>query len=169
MHNLLISILKLFSLSWTDAIRTQPGTILVWNIRRMRLAAATELAASTIKDTLLMSRNFSELSDSWSLITAPSSGSSASGASTELLQQQNSVIIEEGAPGTGQSAVSSTSASDSSSTFSSSTNHGTSYGSTTGSSSGSSAGASSVSGGETEEIKTIVTCRAVYPQVRNDN
>lgn len=133
------------------------------------VAAATELAASTIKDTLLMSRNFSELSDSWSLITAPSSGSSASGASTEPLQQQNGVIIEEGAPGTGQSAVSSTSASDSSSTFSSSTNHGTSYGSTTGSSSGSSAGASSVSGGETEEIKTIVTCRAVYPQVRNDN
>ncbi|XP_041760978.1 uncharacterized protein LOC121587837 isoform X2 [Anopheles merus] len=128
------------------------------------VAAATELAASTIKDTLLMSRNFSELSDSWSLITAPSSGSSASGASTEPLQQQNGVIIEEGAPGTGQSAVSSTSASDSSSTFSSSTNHGTSYGSTTGSSSGSSTGASSVSGGETEEIKTIVTCRAVYPQ-----
>uniref|UniRef100_A0A182MAK1 Tetraspanin n=1 Tax=Anopheles culicifacies TaxID=139723 RepID=A0A182MAK1_9DIPT len=41
------------------------------------VAAATELAASTLKDTLLMSRNFTELSDSWSLITAPSSGSSS--------------------------------------------------------------------------------------------
>uniref|UniRef100_A0A182KDK8 Tetraspanin n=1 Tax=Anopheles christyi TaxID=43041 RepID=A0A182KDK8_9DIPT len=126
------------------------------------VAAATELAASTIKDTLLMSRNFSELADSWSLITAPSSGSSTSGTSTEPLQQQTGVSVEEGA--LGQSAVSSTSTSDSSSTFSSSSNHGSSYSSTTGSSSGGTAGASSVTGGETEEIKTIVTCRAVYPQ-----
>uniref|UniRef100_A0A182P780 Tetraspanin n=1 Tax=Anopheles epiroticus TaxID=199890 RepID=A0A182P780_9DIPT len=134
------------------------------------VAAATELAASTIKDTLLMSRNFSELSDSWSLITAPSSGSSAGGTNTDPLQQQHDGSAEQGAAlGPGQAAVSSTS--DSSSTFSSGSNHAgssgsssSSYSSTTGSSSGGSAGASSVSGGEMEEIKTIVTCRAVYQQ-----
>ncbi|XP_049281030.1 uncharacterized protein LOC125762687 isoform X2 [Anopheles funestus] len=128
------------------------------------VAAATELAASTIKDTLLMSRNFSELTDSWSLITAPSSGSGTSGTSTVPLQQQSGVrVVDEASSVTGQGAVSSTSTSDSSSTFS--VNHGTSsYSSTTGSSSGGTPGASAVSGGETEEIKTIVTCRAVYPQ-----
>ncbi|XP_035890835.1 uncharacterized protein LOC118502590 isoform X1 [Anopheles stephensi] len=133
------------------------------------VAAATELAASTIKDTLLMSRNFTELTDSWSLITAPSSG----GTSTVPLQQSGVRVVDE-ASGTGQGAVSSStstssdsssSSSSSSSTFSSSSNHGTSsYSSTTGSSSGGTPGASAVSGGETEEIKTIVTCRAVYPQ-----
>uniref|UniRef100_A0A182VXU6 Tetraspanin n=1 Tax=Anopheles minimus TaxID=112268 RepID=A0A182VXU6_9DIPT len=130
------------------------------------VAAATELAASTIKDTLLMSRNFSELSDSWSLITAPSSGSSStSGTSTVPLQQQGGVRVADEASATGQGAVSSTSTSDSSSTFGVSSNHGTSsYSSTAGSSSGGTPGASAVSGGETEEIKTIVTCRAVYPQ-----
>ncbi|XP_052890031.1 uncharacterized protein LOC128298322 [Anopheles moucheti] len=128
------------------------------------VAAATELAASTIKDTLLMGRNFSELSDSWSLITAPSSGSSTSGTSTVPLQ--TGVRVVDDASVTGQGAVSSTSTSDSGSTFGVSTNnHGTSsYSATTGSSSGGTPGASAVSGGETEEIKTIVTCRAVYPQ-----
>uniref|UniRef100_A0AAG5CR26 Tetraspanin n=1 Tax=Anopheles atroparvus TaxID=41427 RepID=A0AAG5CR26_ANOAO len=153
------------------------------------VAAATELAASTLKDTFLMSRNFSELSDSWSLITAPSSSSSSSG--TNSGGSRNSSSLSNSVSGSSANDASSSSNFDStlpdvadsigadhsggssssgsssdSSTFSSSSTHGSSgntFSSTTGSSSGGT-GSNFVSGGETEEIKTIVTCRAVYPQ-----
>ncbi|XP_052867947.1 uncharacterized protein LOC128273913 [Anopheles cruzii] len=160
------------------------------------VAAATELAASTLKDTLLMSRNFSDLSDSWSLITAPSSSSAsvASSYDSTIPDQQSDGIgtgsgsSEGGSRGSSRPSSSSndgrassvsdsSSGSSSSSTYSSTSNHGkavNSFGSGTGSSpaAGSNAGTNAVnsfaSSGEIEEIKTIVTCRAVYPQGCSD-
>ncbi|XP_058129779.1 uncharacterized protein LOC131286795 [Anopheles ziemanni] len=143
------------------------------------VAAATELAASTLKDTLLMSRNFSDLSDSWSLITAPSSSSSTSGTSGSSTSEASGSIFDSTLPDVADSIAaagqsdSGSSSSDSSSFSIASSTHGSSgnsFSSTTGSTSGGSgspvgvSGSNFVSGGETEEIKTIVTCRAVYPQ-----
>ncbi|XP_049532115.1 uncharacterized protein LOC125949266 [Anopheles darlingi] len=157
------------------------------------VAAATELAASTLKDTLLMSRNFSDISDTWSLITAPSSSSSTSGVSSfdsTIPGQQSASIVDSVGSGSASSDSSSSSSSsssdsssnggrsnsvssngDSSSSGSSSVKHG--YGNGFSSATGGSStvgtglangGSSFASSGEMEEVKTIVTCRAVYPQ-----
>ncbi|XP_050085496.1 uncharacterized protein LOC126571213 [Anopheles aquasalis] len=168
------------------------------------VAAATELAASTLKDTLLMSRNFSDISDTWSLITAPSSSSSSSSSSSTsgvssfdstIPGQQSASIVESIGSGSASSDSGSSSSSsdsnsnggrgnsvssngDSSSSSSSSSSSGSSsvkhgYGNGFSSATGGSStvgtgiangGSSFASSGEMEEVKTIVTCRAVYPQ-----
>ncbi|XP_062561047.1 uncharacterized protein LOC134225193 [Armigeres subalbatus] len=114
------------------------------SISRRPLASAVVYRGEDPDDMATTNRNFSDISDVWSLITAPSSSSS-------------SIVI--GGNGSGNGAISiSNIVSGSSSAMSSSSSGSASSGVRSSSSRGGLAGDSG--GG----VRTIMACRAVYPQ-----
>ena len=120
--------------------------------RRPLASAVVYRSEEQLDEMTTTNRNFSDISDVWSLITAPSSSS-------------NSIVIggNGSASGAGLGSSIGGSGSGSSSSSSSSSIAMSSSSSLGVRSSSSSRGGGGDSGGGA--VRTIVTCRAVYPQV----
>lgn len=114
------------------------------SISRRPLASAVVYRSEDL-DEMTSNRNFSDISDVWSLITAPSSSSSS---------------IVSGGNGSGSGGGGSSSSSFSSSSSTSAMSSSSSLGVRSSSSRG-------VGAGESGGVRTIMACRAVYPQVSN--
>lgn len=118
--------------------------------RRPLASAVVYRSEEQLDEMTTTNRNFSDISDVWSLITAPSSSS-------------NSIVIGGNGSGSGAGLGSSIGGSGSGSSSSSSSSIAMSSSSSLGvRSSSSSRGGGGDSGGGA--VRTIVTCRAVYPQ-----
>lgn len=118
--------------------------------RRPLASAVVYRSEEQLDEMTTTNRNFSDISDVWSLITAPSSSS-------------NSIVIGGNGSGSGAGLGSSIGGSGSGSSSSSSSIAMSSSSSLGVRSSSSSRGGGGDSGGGA--VRTIVTCRAVYPQV----
>lgn len=120
------------------------------SISRRPLASAVVYRSEDLDETA-SNRNFSDISDMWSLITAPSSSSSS--------------IVSGGngsGSGGGGGGVSSSSSSFSSGSSTSAMSSSSSLGVRSSSSRGG-------GGGESGGVRTIMACRAVYPQVSSNS
>lgn len=127
-----------------------------FSISRRPLASAvvfrSDLVDDLVLDDVTAGRNFSDISDAWSLITAPSSTTSVSSSISSSSAGSTSSALG----GAGSSSLSS----GSSNSVSGSGNSGGLR-----SSSASVSSSSTVSGGDSGNVRTVTTCRAVYPQV----
>ncbi|XP_021704365.1 uncharacterized protein LOC110677676 isoform X2 [Aedes aegypti] len=118
------------------------------SISRRPLASAVVYRSEELDEMTTTNRNLSDISDVWSLITAPSSSS-------------NSIVIGGNGSGSGGGSGSSIGGSSGSSGSGGSTSAISSSSSSLGIRSSSSRGGGGDSGAG---VRTIVTCRAVYPQ-----